>query len=436
MQSPDYTQKRSLRREKILAYLLLYLFMALTSIPFFVGNEYLIVFFAVSLMLFVFRGYIMDNFIVYYCLIYLLIFAVQSFFFSVLEINIIFGYLLRILYAYCTIRLIGKDIAKYFVNIIYFFTVISLILFLPALVFPDVVNNALEQVAEYIKPLQLHEPGRKHILIYTFGLEYFSDDGLVSSSIPRNSGPFWEPGGFGVFLILAIVFELVENRKFFTKKNTVMFIGVITTLSTGAFIAMFFLVVFYLITYRTPVRIISLVLFVAASVFIYANTFFLREKVTGHLASSSDISLANAPRTRFVSAQLDLIDFFNNPVLGRGRFVQTRFDVKEPDDEILLNHRTNSTTNMLVEFGLFGFVAFFLYMFRSFRAFCILHQFKPVFAFYTVIIVITLGFYEMILIKPFFIGLSFMFLAAIREQARPAIYNPHYLKPAGVSDKQ
>lgn len=408
----DQDQKRKIKREKMWSYTLLYLFVALTNIPFFIGNEYLMLLFVFSLFLFIFKEKRIDQFIVNYCLIFLFIFLVQSLFFSVLEINIIFGYILRILYAYFTIRLIGKDIARYFVNIIYFFTLVSFIFFFPTLIFPEVVNTFLEQLAEYLEPLQLHYVGRKHILIYTFGLEYSSDQGMIASSLPRNSGPFWEPGGFGIFLILALMFNLIENKKFFSKKNIVLVIGVLTTLSTGAFIGMFIFIFLYLITYRTPARIISLVIFLIGSGFVYINTFFLREKVTEHLDSANNISLAYAPRTRFVSAQLDLIDFFNNPVLGRGRFVQTRFDVKEDENEILINHRTNGTTNMLVEFGFFGFFTFFFFMYKSFKAFCIANNFKVHFAYYAVIVVIVLGFYEMILIKPFFIGLSFMFLAA------------------------
>lgn len=407
--------------------MLLYLFIALTSIPFFVGNEYLIAFFGISVLLFVFKNKTIDSFIVYYCLTYLLIFLVQSFFFSVMELNIIFGYILRILYAYLTIKLIGKDISKYYVNIIYFFACLSFFFFIPTLLFPTFTNDLLEQIAEVFKPLQLHEPGRKHILIYTFGLEYSSDEGLVSTNLPRNSGPFWEPGGFGIFLILAIIFNLIETKVFFGKKNVIMLFACLSTLSTGTFIALFFMVIFYLFAYRTPAKIISLIFFCVASLFIYVNTFFLREKISEHLTSSSNISLDYAPRTRFVSAQLDLIDFFNNPILGRGRFEQTRFDVKEPETEILINHRTNSTTNMLVEFGMFGFLTFFIYMYRSFRALCISNHFKASFAFYAVIIVIIMGFYEMILIKPFFIGLSFMFLAAGNNLAQPAEVRSWYL---------
>lgn len=66
---------------------------------------------------------------------------------------------------------------------------------------------------------------------------------------------------------------------------------------------------------------------------------------------------------------------------------------------------------MLVEFGIFGFIAFFYTMFLSFRQLCNYHSFKENFAYFIIIVVMAFGFYEMIFIKPFFIGLSFMFLA-------------------------
>ena len=67
---------------------------------------------------------------------------------------------------------------------------------------------------------------------------------------------------------------------------------------------------------------------------------------------------------------------------------------------------------MLVEFGIFGFLTFFISMGTSFTAFCKEKKFNKWFGSFSVLVILLLGFYEMILIKPFFIGLSFMFLAA------------------------
>lgn len=405
-------EKRKAFTHKVLDYLTMYFLVGMASMPFFVGNEYLYIFFFFALLVFVSRKKKFDVFIFYYCLVYLLIFLFQSIFYSVFEMNIVLGYLLRILFAYVAIKAIGEKAGRVFVNIIYFFTLVSFVFYIPSLFFPDTVNSILLSLSKFIEPFQLNDPGRSHILIYTFGEEYSDTSGLVESSWFRNSGPFWEPGGFGIFLVLAILFELIETKNLFSVKNRVFFIAVITTLSTGTFFALFVLTILYLITYLTASRAVLLICFVVSAIFIYANTFFLNEKVEEHLSMAGAASLKYAPRNRFVSAQLDLIDFVNNPLLGRGRFVATRFDVKESREEIFFNHRSNGTSNMLVEFGFFGFVFFFICMYYSFKTYCKVYNFRKNFAFYSVLIVALLGFYEMIFNKPFFIGLSFMFLAA------------------------
>lgn len=399
---------------KAVNYIVLYLIIALTSMPFFIGDEFLVYNFILSTILFFYRKRTFDKFIFIYSIIYLTIFLAQSFFFSVLELNVILGYFLRILYAYFTIKVIGKDIAKYFVNIIYFFTIISFVFYIPSLFFPSIMNSILETIASYIEPYQLHDPGRSHILIYTFGEHYSEGDGTLSSSLERNSGPFWEPGGFGVFLILAIIFELIESKELFSRKNKVFFIATITTLSTGSFLVLFVLIMLYLLIYRNPKKLLIMGFFFIGSIIIYLNTFFLEAKVEKQFAftRTNSVSLYYAPRTRFVSAQLDLIDFFNSPILGRGRFAQTRFDNREIEADLQLNHRNNSTTNLMVEFGFFGFLTFFVFMFQSFKAYCYAKKFKTVFSVALILIVAMLGFSQMIFLKPFFIGLSFFFLAA------------------------
>ncbi|MGE0635307.1 MAG: O-antigen ligase family protein [Bacteroidia bacterium] len=403
------------------SYLVLYFFIGMASMPFFIGNEFLFIFFIPSFFLFIIKKKKIDNFIIIYSVIFLIIFLAQSIYYQVIELNIILGYFFRILYAYITIKIIGDKISQYYVNIIYLFTLVSFVFYFPSLIFYDEVNNFLTNLSTLIEPYQLNNPGRTHIIIYTFGLTYNEDGGFVESLIPRNSGPFWEPGGFGVFLILAIIFELIENNRLLTKKNIIFFIGIFTTLSTGTFFVFFALITFYSFTLKGNYKILVIAIILLSGIWVYINSFFLGQKVEKDITSMSATELKFAPRTRFVSAQLDLIDFLNNPILGRGRFESTRFDVKESKGEAFLTHRNNGTTNMLVEFGIFGFFFFFYTMFKSFRAYCLSRKFNIKFAFYFVIIVLLLGFSQMIFNKPLFIGLSFMFIDLVPRKTTKTI---------------
>jgi len=389
--------------------------MGVSSIPILIGDEFLIAGSVISLVVFLYRRLTFDKFIFQYAVFYLLIFILQSFVFSVLEINVIVGYIVRIFYAYFTLKIIGKNIIKYYVNIIYVFTLISFVFYFPTIFLGDVVTNVLEDFYSLIEPIQLHEPGRTHILIYTFGENYSDFEGYSSSFIERNSGPFWEPGGFGVFLILAIMFEFLMGNSLFTKRNIVFMIGTLTTLSTGTFVVLFVLMTCYLLIYHDYKKVLVLLSLLVGGFFIYTNTFFLKEKVENQSISKQSVSLRYAPRTRFVSAQLDLLDFMNYPILGRGRYAATRFDINEKDEDLQLNHRNNGTTNLLVEFGAIGFIGFFAFMFKSFRLACKTYQFKKIFAVVFVLVVMLLGFSQMLFLKPFFIGLSFFFFPAYQS---------------------
>lgn len=399
-----------------LDYFLLYLLVAMGSMPFFIGNEYLFIFFIVAMLVFIHEKHTIDKFIIYYSIFFFIIFMAQAIYYSVFEPGKVLAYMTRIFYAYFVFKIVGKNLSKYYVNIIYFFTLISFVFYFSTILFPSFTNGLLESVAEVVKLFQLNPPGRSHILIYTFGEEYSETSGFVETAIPRNSGPFWEPGGYGVFLIVAMIFELVEYKKLFTKKNIIFLLALITTLSTASFVALFVLITFYLWMSESSFKIVYLAGLVMLALVVYANAFFLTGKIQRDANVGTYTSLKDIPRNRFVSAQLDLMDFINYPIIGRGRYEATRFDTKEAKDELFLNHRNNGTTNLLVEFGFFGFICFFATMYQSFRNFCIVHKWRIRFAVMLTIIIMILGFSQMIFNKPLFIGMSFIFLINGRQK--------------------
>ena len=78
----------------------------------------------------------------------------------------------------------------------------------------------------------------KSLILYTM-----RDSEPLFYDFIRNSGMFWEPGAFAGYLILGIIFIVIQNRGF-TFKNyktnyRIIFFGIITTLSTGAYLTLF-----------------------------------------------------------------------------------------------------------------------------------------------------------------------------------------------------
>ena len=51
------------------------------------------------------------------------------------------------------------------------------------------------------------------IILYTFD--------PIAMKDYRNPGPFWEPGAFAVYLIVALIFNIIKEGNLLTKKNVV-----------------------------------------------------------------------------------------------------------------------------------------------------------------------------------------------------------------------
>ncbi|MBK6912270.1 MAG: hypothetical protein IPH11_00775 [Ignavibacteriales bacterium] len=106
-------------------YSLLFLLIAQSSIPFFFGNEYLIAGFIYSFILFLSINRSIDKYIILYSAIFVSLFILHFFFADDFVSSLMVGYIIRIFFAYFTIRVIGEEFGKYVVNIIYFFAVVS-----------------------------------------------------------------------------------------------------------------------------------------------------------------------------------------------------------------------------------------------------------------------------------------------------------------------
>ena len=394
---------------KKLDYILLFFFMGISSIPILVGDEFLIVGFLVTFYIFNLKKLKFDKFIFTYTGVFLSILLLQSLRDGFLEISPIIGLILKIFYAYFTIRVIGNKFPLVFINLIYFFAIISLFFYGLTILLPSVITPLLDFFHQKLQILQLHDVERKHIIIYTYGQDYairsYSDFNNVFTN--RNSGPFWEPGGFGIFLLIAFIFNSLISKKIFTKKNIILLITIITTLSTGAYIILMIYLAFYLFhSYSSKYRYIILLSAIFLANTVFQKTYFLKDKLQYTMDVTGTGDVKYAPRTRIGSAFIDLNDFLGNPIIGKGYFISNRHS--DFEDEVL-KYRNNGTTNMLVEYGIIGFFFFFFTMYRSFRNYCYSLKVDPKFSFIFVLCIMGYAFSQMILIKTFFIGLSFMF---------------------------
>lgn len=386
---------------KVLNHFLMYLLLGVSSMPVLFGNEYLIAGFLLTTAIFVFQTKRFDRVIVSYNLVFLGLFALQVLAYDKFLLDPVIAYFMRIYFAYFTVKIIGENVDKYIINQIYFFSIISLIVTGFIFAEPAIADYIFANITPVFDKITIFQPNRQHFILYTMELGW-------KVEIPRNSGPFWEPGGFAVFLFLALTFNIIRNKKFFSRKNIIFLIAILSTQSTTAYLAFFiFVCIYILISYRSIYSFIFMPLMIFIFLNLYSRLDFMEEKINKMYAESNKAG-KDKVYSRIVSGKINLDNFYSSPIFGIGRFTPIK------EDE---NSGNNGTTLLLAEFGLVGFVFYFTMMFWSYRRHCKKNNFNPNFPYAIIVGLLVLGYSQGLFQKPFFMALCFMFLVKFDSQA-------------------
>lgn len=217
----------------------------------------------------------------------------------------------------------------------------------------------------------------------------------------RNSGPFWEPGSFAVFLTIALIMQIIIDNRFNLRKNLILLIAIVTTFSTtGYLVTMLILLSTFLVNTKSKfTNLIIVLLFIYPFFWLLTNLDFLLPKI------SDNIKLA--PQTtgsRFGSALADIRLLKNNPLLGYGRNIEATYGISFFVKKEM--HRNNGLTKLFVQWGLLGIV--FLYLtFKGTQGVSIFFTKNIYYSYILMAVIILNGFSQSIFQYTFFMGLMF-----------------------------
>ena len=246
------------------------------------------------------------------------------------------------------------------------------------------------------------------MLIYTFNSFAGSAEfyGLV-----RNSGPFWEPGTFGGFLIIGIIINTVMKGNIIEKKNIVMIIALLTTLSTTNYIAFFlFILIYFIFIEKKTNPALVIIPLLAIFVALFFEVGFLHNKIFSQINEINMYYKAGKVGNRFVSAYVDLQEFVKHPIFGQGRGEITKQSYSRFE-----GYRTNGIITYLADFGLMFFLFYFSNLYISFYRFCSLYGYKKYLSMAVLFLLMMIGFSEEYYNFPFFYALTMLHLAIPRD---------------------
>ena len=137
---------------------------------------------------------------------------------DLLQVNTVLGHILNVFVAMIMVWTINaRTFSRIYLNILLIFCIISIPCVILANINPELARS-------FCQPGYIYPDAYGYSPYYTWGM-----NGMI---IPRNSGPFWEPGAFQGFINIGILFLLFNVDEGTIKNKLFYFIVFVFTLVT------------------------------------------------------------------------------------------------------------------------------------------------------------------------------------------------------------
>lgn len=267
--------------------------------------------------------------------------------FGVVTLFASIGFLNKLMIAYVLAAEIPR-FARIYTSLMVLLSFLSLGIF-----FADVIGLP---IYELLSVLKVDAGGAlRHVIVHNFG----------QAGLGRNSGVFWEPGAFGAYIVLALLLRQACHLELRSWQLGGLWLALLTTLSTAAFLAGFVVLVWWLhsvLSARKSGAVLILSPWLLVGFVFLAQTFFfeasfMAEKIAHQYdRATSGGYLYQINRIGNFFYDLELI--MEKPLLGWSAYLQTRNDFDRYAGDFF-SGQGNGLSGFVTSFGLLGAFVFF-----------------------------------------------------------------------------
>jgi len=383
--------------EHITNYVITYIAYAMGGIMFFYLKPLpKIIFFAILFILMRKRKKtISEEFIVVISLI-TIIFIVQKLQFGYGDIYNYSSFIIIFGIGYFLVKILGFRLPYYFVNVVYFFSIISLIFWL--------LSNISNGFYDFTSNIAFDLGTDESITNESF-IMYAYEPNRSLFDLTRNNGGFWEPGVYATWLSIALLYNVI-HKSFSDKKSKVILITLVTTFSTAGYVALFLIIIFYLnkktISPKAQILLKYTILVLVIFSVVYLD--FLGPKLVERYNFESSVSLSTPTAGRFLSARKSLYAISQNPVFGKG-LAQER---DENPDYTRLDVGNYGIMNMIQRIGIIASIFFLYYIYKYYKIYLIRSHFNKSDVMYCFLVWLVLMFSQTLFWAPVSIYIFFL----------------------------
>ncbi|HET7116731.1 MAG TPA: hypothetical protein VFI29_09580 [Hanamia sp.] len=221
---------------------------------------------------------------------------------------------------------------------------------------------------------------------------------LYGLPIPRNCGFAWEPGGYAIYLCLAIFINLfmTNPKNKFNLKFWVLLLALLSTQSTTGYSIFIVIILFYYLNKRSDMIVFIMPLLIVASISVFLLP-FMSKKIITFIKDTNDIdyivwqSIGNesgiAPQ-RFTSFLISFRDFYNNPILGNAGITGESWYSKIGANISPIS----GIGNLLANLGIIGFLFFMILTIKTSIFFSNYFNYKGKLLFFIIILFISISY--------------------------------------------
>lgn len=261
------------------------------------------------------------------------------------------GSILKIYIGYLFIKVTKVNFILWYEKIVFSLALISILFYIVQLVNPGLFYKIPFNLAEQNRMSDGHWNG----LIFNF-----------STYHPlRNSGFGGEPGTYGYYLGLAMIFNLFLHRGSVNKRFIVFALVGLTTFSTNFYITLLLFGFYFISSSSVFIKLVTLAIFIPVAIYIFQLP-FVGDKLQGFIDeaySFSEAGIITRERVNRMSIFVnDMKDLASFPI---GFGINEDGLSKNIYDRIITG--TNGISRIAVRFGVFGLLYFLIIYFKLFN---------------------------------------------------------------------
>lgn len=221
------------------------------------------------------------------------------------------GTIITLANAYLIFKIVGKKFFYLFINVVYVFAIIGLFFWILENLIPP-FNDSIQSLVELFgtdPSVQMDS-----LILFAHESNYALNDIVI-----RNNGGFWEPGAYVTTLVPAYFYCLLIYG-FKHKKSIVILFTIITTFSTTGLLALFVILLYYVlvspnINKKAKLGTVLILLVIAVTSFFSFD--FLYDKVVEQIAFAEVRDIESASNGRFLALKKLGYAMQQNPIMGK-----------------------------------------------------------------------------------------------------------------------